>query len=246
MRLIKKNALCLRPSSPVLHAPRLKRPPFIWDHCNRWCVLCYRRYMIFVSPKFKIVTQLMYLLNPCGVIISSVQTTYSWITRGADSAANRQQSALSDEFKLLTSVVRVTIGGRFGLVSTNYTLITWWNPVYNANIWRSIEKQQMTSSLRSRKAATSNQRDLSCCPHCSHFDCVMWPLVRRIHYHVMNIHQFVKMRKYKKLRPYFKICSDKWKHSILTTHCVILVSIRCAFAEPIAKVDIPTTDRPSG
>ena len=67
-----------------------------------------------------------------------------------------------------------TIGGRFGLVSTNYTLITWWNPVYIDNIWRSIEKQQMTSS--SGKAATSNQRDLSFCPDCSHFDCVMWPL----------------------------------------------------------------------
>ena len=108
MRLIKKNALCLRPSSPVLHAPQLKRPPFVWDHCNRWCVLCYRRYMIFVSPKFKIVTHWMYLLNPFGVIISSVQTTYPRITRGADSAANRQQSALSDGFQLLTSVVRVT------------------------------------------------------------------------------------------------------------------------------------------
>ena len=138
------------------------------------------------------------------------------------------------------------VDGRFGLVSTNYTLITWWNPVYNANIWRSIEKQQMTSSLRSHKAVTSNQRDLSCCHYCSRSDCVMWPLVLRTHYHVMNIHQFVKMRKYEKLRPYFKICSDKWKHSILTTHCVILVSIRCVFAEPIAKVDIPTTDRPSG
>ena len=51
MRLIKKNALCLRPSSPVLHAPRLKRPPFVWDHCKRWCVLYYRRCMIFVSSK---------------------------------------------------------------------------------------------------------------------------------------------------------------------------------------------------
>ena len=138
------------------------------------------------------------------------------------------------------------IGGRFGLVSTKCTLITWWNPVYNANIWRSIEKQQMTSSLRSHKAVTSNQRDLSCCRYCSRSDCVMWPLVLRTHYHVMNIHQFVKLRKYGKLRPYFRICSDKWKHSILTTHCVILVSIRCVFAEPIAIVDIPTTDRPSG
>ena len=110
MRLIKKNAFCLRPSSPVLLAPRLKRPPFVWDHCNRWCVLCYRWYVIFVSPKFKIkiVTQWMYLLNPFDVIINSVQTTYPWITRGADSAANRQQSALSDGFQLLTSVVRVT------------------------------------------------------------------------------------------------------------------------------------------
>ena len=111
MRLIKKNAFCLRPSSPVLHAPRLKRPPFVWDHCNRWRVFCYRRYVIFVSPKFniKIVTQWMYLLNPFDVIISSVQTTYPWITRGADSAANRQQSALSDGFQLLAwSVVRVT------------------------------------------------------------------------------------------------------------------------------------------
>ena len=108
MRLIKNNALCLRPSWPVLHAPRLKRPPFVWDHCNRWCVLCYRRYMTFVSSKFKIDTQRMYLGNAFGVIISSVQTSYPWITRGGDSAPNRQQSALSDGFQLLTSVVRVT------------------------------------------------------------------------------------------------------------------------------------------
>ena len=87
---------------PVLHAPRLKRPPFVWDHCNRWCrVLCYRRYMIFVSPRFKIDTQWMYLLNAFGVIISSVQTTYPWITRGGESAPNRQQSGLSDGFQLL-------------------------------------------------------------------------------------------------------------------------------------------------
>ena len=117
--------------------------------------------------------------------------------------------------------------------------------MYNANIWRSIEKPQMTLSLRSSKAAIPNQRDLSCCPYCSHSDCVMWPLVLRIHYHVMNIHQFAKMRKYKKLRPYFKICSDKWTHSILTIHCVILVSTRCYSLSLSLKLTSPQpTDHP--
>ena len=244
------NALCLRPPSPVLHAPRLKRPPFVWDHCNRWCVLCYRRYMIFVSPKFKIVTQCVYLLNPFGVIISSVQTTYPWITRGGDSAANRQQFALSDGFQLLTSVVRVTYSLPSAvssdwfqrIIRSSHGEIQCIMPTFGGR----LKNNKWHRHFDPRNATTSNQRDLSFCPDCSHFDCVMWPLELRIHYHVMNIHQFVKMRKYKKLRPYFRISSDKWKHSILTTHCVILVSIRCVFAEPIAKVDIPKIDRPSG
>ena len=52
----------------------------------------------------------MYLLNPFDVIISSVQTTYPWITRGADSAANRQHNSLRCRmgFNFLTSVVRVS------------------------------------------------------------------------------------------------------------------------------------------
>ena len=253
MWLIKKNALCLRPSWPVLHASRLKRPPFVWDHCSWWCVLCYRRYMIFCFAKIQnrytmdVIIKPVWCHNqPCA------NTTYPWITRCGDRAPNRQQSVLSDGFQFLASGVRVTnsLPSAVGLawfqcaIRSSHGEIQCIMPTFGGWLKTTNGIDVYPSSLWSGKAATSNQRDLSCC--CSHFDWVMWPLVLRIHYDVMNIHQFEKMRKYKKLQPYFRMCSDKWKHSTLTTHCLILVSIRCVSAEPIDKVDIPTTNRPSG